>query len=617
MADELVKKVRLNNGVYVEAFQQGKRKYAVVTDGSEQFRGEKFKEPYTDDQVIKETYIAYARKNGKMFDYYKVIQDPYKDPWPIRTTYGNGDKSPYYLNNGCKINIQWIGRIPNPTFNPGTFSNPWDAEDAPGAPERWLYDQVITSSVDDASNRDTLPKSTWVIEQPFQINQVSGMSKPNYRDESWVNDKIVTVNLPDSVKEEGDYLVWTDGGLLYNTKSIPATASFESMRIERGFGIGGRPKDQITYYNDDWKDSDIVKRVIDDFKMKVSSIHGIYTNDYNLQLCVPDTASCSIIPYKSPLTADNKPPETPETNPPGPTMSATNPKVKFTLDGIADPIEVKVKTTLDTFIVWAGPIPKNTTDTDRFEELGELDEEYSETLFAGEEEKMAKIAALNQIDDEPAGPDFDNQLASEMGPVDKSNIGSGPVLGSKLTNKAGTSMINLAGHRLTPILKDLENYLNKNGYPGAKIGNNGVMRALRDSAYPNSPARAAASLHGAGLAIDVTFNVPGFKWKGIGDNGNLSKDANLTKVIANFVKGQGDITWGAVWGSGSKPSDGIVNGRGVTEYHHFEIRSDMIPSYWEPVKDELAKFGFKPSQLKSPGRGSNLHKLMLKLLGDA
>ena len=143
------------------------------------------------------------------------------------------------------------------------------------------------------------------------------------------------------------------------------------------------------------------------------------------------------------------------------------------------------------------------------------------------------------------------------------------------------------------------------------------MRALRDSAYPNSPARAAASLHGAGLAIDVTFNVPGFKWKGIGDNGNLSKDANLTKVIANFVKGQGDITWGAVWGSGSKPSDGIVNGRGVTEYHHFEIRSDMIPSYWEPVKDELAKFGFKPSQLKSPGRGSNLHKLMLKLLGDA
>jgi hypothetical protein len=177
-------------------------------------------------------------------------------------------------------------------------------------------------------------------------------------------------------------------------------------------------------------------------------------------------------------------------------------------------------------------------------------------------------------------------------------------------------MINLGGHRLKPILKDLENYLNKNGYPGAKIGNNGIMRELRASAYPSSPARAAASLHGAGLAIDVLFDIPGFKWSGIGDNGNLSKDPNLTRVIANFVKGQGDITWGASWGKGSKPAEGLVYARGITEYHHFEIRSDLIPSYWEPVKDELAKFGFKPSDLKSPGKGGNLHKLMLKLLGD-
>ena len=45
MADEVLKKVRLNDGVFVEAFQQGRRKYAVLTDGSEQFRGEKYREP--------------------------------------------------------------------------------------------------------------------------------------------------------------------------------------------------------------------------------------------------------------------------------------------------------------------------------------------------------------------------------------------------------------------------------------------------------------------------------------------------------------------------------------------------------------------------------------------
>jgi hypothetical protein len=242
-----------------------------------------------------------------------------------------------------------------------------------------------------------------------------------------------------------------------------------------------------------------------------------------------------------------------------------------------------------------------------------LDAEYSESNFAGSEEELAKITQMNAIDDVPAGPSFDESLSGE---VDKSAIGRGPVLGSKLTNKSGSSMINLAGHRLTPILKDLENYLNNNGYPGTKIGNNGVMRPLRDSAYPSSPARATASLHGAGLAIDVTFKIPGFNWSGIGDNKNLAANANLTRVINNFVKGQGDITWGASWGKGSKPADGVVLARGITEYHHFEIRADLIPKYWEPVKDELAKFGFKPTDLKSPGRGGNLHKLMLKLLGD-
>ena len=396
MADEVLKKVRLNYGVFVEAFQQGRRKYAVLTDGTEQFRGEKYRDPYTEDQVIKETYIAYARKNGKMYDYYKVIQDPYKDPWPIRTTYGNGDKSPYYLNNGCKINIQWIGRIPNPAFNPGTYSNPGDAEDAPGAPERWLFNQVITSSVDDASNSDTLPKSTWVIEQPFQINQVSGMSEPNYRDSSLVNDKIVTVNLPDGVKEEGEFLVWTGGDYLtYNNKSIPENNQYEGF-VSNYVYQSGRPSNQIEYFQSNWKDSDIIKRVIDDFKMKVSKIHGISTNDYNLQLCVPDTASCSVIPYKSPLAPENKPPETPETNPPGPTMSATNPKVKFSIEGLTDPIVVKMKTSLDTFVVWAGPIPK-TTDTDTYDELGELDDEYTEGIFRGAEEKMAEFESPSGI----------------------------------------------------------------------------------------------------------------------------------------------------------------------------------------------------------------------------
>jgi hypothetical protein len=627
MADQLLKTVRITDDIKVEVYQQGKkRKYALFYDSNnsdinrrrsdtENTKSEKYDVAMSDDDVIEMALEAYNNRFGSPAKKYYITQKTYSDPAPVRT-YGNGDKSPYYLNNGCAINIQWIGKIPNPEFNPGTYSNLYDAaqasEDA-GKP-RYLENANITSTSDDASNSDILPKSSWSVSPPITDGSIYEKEvKPDYRDTSYVSDKIVTVTLPKDFTENGGkgYLVWTDGGLQYDSKSIPENTPVEQMVIDsRGYGRGGRPRDQIIYFRNSDKDKDILDRVIDDFKSKVTSLQGTSFDAYDLKLCAPDNEACSLIPYKSPL----EPPVTANDlqTPVGTTQSA--PKIKFTIDGLGSEITIKAKEDLDTFTIWTGPIPKPASTSDKFDEVDELDAEYSESNFAGSEEELAKITQMNAIDDTPAGPAFDEQLAGE---VDKSAIGRGPVLGSKLTNKAGTSMINLGGHRLTPILKDLENYLNKNGYPGAKIGNNGVMRPLKDSAYPSSPARAAASLHGAGLAIDVTFKIPGYKWSGIGDNGNLSKDANLTKVINNFVKGQGDITWGASWGKGSKPGDGIVNARGITEYHHFEIRADLIPKYWEPVKDELAKFGFKPTDLKSPGRGGNLHKLMLKLLGDA
>jgi hypothetical protein len=347
----------------------------------------------------------------------------------------------------------------------------------------------------------------------------------------------------------------------------------------------------FTYKLDDFKDFNgamndlsIVSDVISTWKIKVPN--------YELDLCSPNYISCNLQKYINPI--DELPKEE--------FKSATQSNPKFKLNVVLDNLKTKVKEDISNLKIYLGDIPSEFVYQD---EIEFLDSEYIEGAFSGEEEK---IIQLNQIDDEPVGDTFDE--------VDKSTIGSGPIKGSKLTNKAGTQMINLAGYRLNLIVNDLTNYLNKNGYPGAKIKSNGVMRDLRGSAYPSSPARATASLHGAGLAIDLIFNIPGFKWNGIGDNANLSSDAKLTKVINNFVKGQGDITWGAYWGKGSNPGSGVVSGRGITEYHHMEIRADLIPKYWEPVKDELSKYGFKPSQLTSPGKGSGLHRLMLRLLGD-
>jgi hypothetical protein len=567
MSNELLKSVRIiqpvdvnypssGDGVRLDVYQNGKRKYAVLKspnryfpDSESDYKFDKVDRSMSDDDVIKEALIILKEvgsKSGFNFSLEQmIIQTPWKDKPPTKRNYGFTN---YYLNDGSQVNIQWID---------GSVSKGSYVDNADG-----LITKLVTYyPYDKSQGTEGLPTE---LRDQSDASTRSGVKKQ---------------------RKDGTF-DWSD--------KIDST--------------------DILKHGGTLKDSDIIKSVISSLQLQITRFNG--TSESKLALCDPDTEYCKLIRYvdfngdlPSTTTNDSAIKDIPVSS------TQSSDKTKLFLVGLPDKIEIKVGENLPDFSVHVNKIytPPQYQEWAVIDEEVELDPEYQESSISIEAEQEL-ILQLNAIDDAPVGPSFD-ELASD-GEVDKSVIGSGPVLGSKLTNKSGTSMINLAGYRLTPILKDLESYLNKNGYPGTKIGNNGVMRDLRSSAYPSSPARAAASLHGAGLAIDVTFNIPGFKWSGIGDNGNLSKDVNLTKVIANFVKGQGDITWGASWGKGSKPSEGVVFARGITEYHHFEIRSDLIPKYWEPVKDELVKFGFKPSDLKSPGRGGNLHKLMLKLLGD-
>jgi hypothetical protein len=238
-------------------------------------------------------------------------------------------------------------------------------------------------------------------------------------------------------------------------------------------------------------------------------------------------------------------------------------------------------------------------------DLSLLDDEFTESQFEGNEE------SFNEITDEPSGVNEDEGFTSPLDP------------NSKLLSKSSRgdryyivdSSNGLAGKRLRNIMSELESYLSKK-YPGTKIGFNGVMRDLVASTYPNSPARAVASLHGAGLAIDVTFMIPGKKWTGIGDNENLASDEKLSKLIYEYVKSQGDITWGGQWGAkdGTKPEEGTIRGWGITEYHHFEIKASKILDYWKPFKDEIVSLGINFDKLNKYGRGSELEKLNKILL---
>ena len=322
----------------------------------------------------------------------------------------------------------------------------------------------------------------------------------------------------------------------------------------------------------------------------------------------------------------------------GSTGATASSAIKFTptIKGIIDGFQITAKTDLPNFTIYVGdpekwPVRENIEEevaagnAEDFENVDGtedvLDDEYNEAPFVQDGPEDLPVGDIYSdlpqeiISSNPGG------MVVEVSASEKSAVGSGPKSGSKLLYKAGglyflfNSGNGLAGHRLKNILTDLQKYLNANGFSGAKIGNNGVMRDLVASTYPSSPARAVASLHGAGLAIDVTFKIPGKSWSGIGDNKNLSSDSKLTQTIAKWVYGQKDLTWGAEWGK-SKPGEGMVQGRGITEYHHFEIKSSLIADYWKPFESDLKDMGFDYKKLNSTGSSGQIYKLNKVLLNS-
>lgn len=232
---------------------------------------------------------------------------------------------------------------------------------------------VIKESLLEYSRK--LGKTYTIIQDPYKdpfLQRVYGSDKyPYYLNNGcsivikWSESyKNIIFNLPNGFTENGGkgYLVWTDTGLQYNDKTGIKIIDF-SLTID---------------------DSYIINSIISDFKLKVSKLHGV--SEYDLKLCEPDTESCSIIEYKSPLQQPNITPQQAITNetPPGPTQSV--PKVKISIDGLPSDFKVKAKEDLPIFTIWAGDIPKPREVIDKFDELSELDPEYLESGYAGFEE---------------------------------------------------------------------------------------------------------------------------------------------------------------------------------------------------------------------------------------
>ena len=232
--DKLLRTIRLVDNIKIEIYQQGnRRKYALIwtsilTENNKNKPGtpydEDFAPPYktskfdiadSDDTLIEAAINLYIENYGKsggykqsQRSYYKIIQDPFSDPFTART-YGS-KTSPYYLNNGCVLTIEWIGTIPNPNYELGTFSSPGSAflYNKSKGNSRWLYDQNITSPEDGIGDHIT---SKWVVPTGEVIN--------NYRDRSDLQEKRVLITLPnDSNEDVNDDLIWTKNLIIESDK---------------------------------------------------------------------------------------------------------------------------------------------------------------------------------------------------------------------------------------------------------------------------------------------------------------------------------------------------------------------------------------------------------------
>ena len=418
MAEDILgKAVRIDEKEYVpkgaklEVWTKGRHKYLVKhldpkgikappTDTIRYLNGEKISASLSDDEVIKafieeseRISIAATAIQVKPVPAYKVIQDPYSDEPPKRV-YGDG-KSPYYLNNGCKIFIEWRGFIPNPEFVLGTFSTAEEAKQAsgPGDPDRLLSKQLITSDKDIWPLSSIAPFSTWIV----PTGEVNASLQPvsNYRDSSSVTSKKITIYLPDGFTENGGK------GYLIFAKNEQIRYSTDTTAIED------------TNRNQNVEDSKIIERVIELIKRMVKELHGIA--DYDLKLCSPDSEACKLIEYKSPLEPPNKTPEAAAVAD-TPLPNKAKPKIKFNIEGLPEAIEVKAKEDLPTFIVWAGSIPKPASDqVDDFEDSDdELDPEYIEGDYKGLEETGMTFEAW-ALQDDVAGGQQDSD--SKTGPV--------------------------------------------------------------------------------------------------------------------------------------------------------------------------------------------------------
>lgn len=288
-------------------------------------------------------------------DYYKIIQDPYdKDNVPRSRSF-SGD--PYYLNNKTKVSIFWIrGSL----SAGGTTWSDEDGGELPQPQEAYFYSE----NENVGTWRDKSSFSKYV----FISNEESG--------EKFTLNENLTDFLTD-VKSPNDIHTWAS----------PIQA--ESVL-----------------------DETILNKIVEIWKTKVVDYDDLGVC-YN-KIKKPSPFSCNEVVYKSPIGGfvpdEEKPTPTEES-----VQTQGTPTIKLSVV-LPEDLELKVKQDLNGLMVYIGDPPPEEgafVFQDDFDNLEELDDEYMESGFAGDEELIMKEPDEEfRQEIEKAGDDAENNPVS-------------------------------------------------------------------------------------------------------------------------------------------------------------------------------------------------------------
>lgn len=372
------------------------------------------------ERPVGATISVFNSKTGKQesANYYTIVQDPWSDKVPAQRSFGF---DPYYLSNGSEVYIKWLTESYDKiSYDISGMTSSIIASGSSASVTKIVVDVLPSNSTypdfdlkfdyngGSQSEIDSVVSS--VIDQSIEFGftnnginyPIDGQIIPNTLTylmnggEQYSDLNMTEINTPSDIIKRVEVVPprSSDGESLDSIFTITDNNEFRYLKDV----LGDPGLKQMSYSYQD-KDSDIIKKIISNWELKVpvyksqASLIGV-----GLVLCNPNYQSCLYTNYQSPLQPVK--PETPTTPAQDNLIAASSSTTKTKLTVVfPTEFEVKVREDVPSFKIYVGEPPVEEEGSgfifqDDMSDLVELSPEYIESKFSGEEETISMTEEL-------------------------------------------------------------------------------------------------------------------------------------------------------------------------------------------------------------------------------